>query len=56
MPNHRGETLTPSVHASGRVRPLHYHMSYMIAGPLGQCYRIPDDPQLKAEMLNNARN
>ncbi len=26
------------------------------AGPLGQCHPIPDDPQLKAEMLKHARN
>ena len=56
MPNHRGEALTPNVHASGRVRPWHHHMSYMLAGPLGQCHAIPDDPQLKAEMLKHARN
>ena len=28
----------------------------MPAGPLGQCHPIPDDPQLKAEMLKHARN
>ena len=27
-----------------------------LAGPLGQCHPIPDDPQLKAEMLKHARN
>lgn len=29
---------------------------YVLAGPLGQCHPIPDDPQLKAEMLKHARN
>ena len=28
----------------------------LLAGPLGQCHPIPDDPQLKAEMLKHARN
>lgn len=28
----------------------------LFAGPLGQCHPIPDDPQLKAEMLKHARN
>ncbi len=27
-----------------------------IAGPVGQCHPIPDEPQLKAEMRKHARN
>jgi hypothetical protein len=28
----------------------------LCAGPLGQCHAIPDDPQLKAQMMKHARN
>ncbi|CAL5219290.1 g1095 [Coccomyxa viridis] len=38
--------------------PLHYphNTKFLAPGPLGQCHPIPDDPQLKAEMLKHARN
>ncbi len=29
---------------------------WLLTGPLGQCHPIPDEPQLKAQMLKHARN
>jgi len=32
------------------------HYVWLLTGPLGQCHPIPDEPQLKAQMLKHARN